>query len=186
LFPFSDFEHIQRYLKQQWASMFHAFLYSQQEVSRLRDLLNEMAKTNEKIEFLSRQLLATVGNPITQVRVKAYDLLIAERISRYLSDWGIKPTPDAILQNKNLDDICEHRIITADKEDPKYGKYSWSHGGPPYKAGSVHIEMMRKQYDEAREHTLTLLKNEGVSPEEFMKVSQPRHSTDAQPRAADA
>jgi hypothetical protein len=140
-----------------------------EEIEEGRNTLLRLPDTL-RLELLSRQVLAAVGNYITQVRVEAYDLLMSERISRYLSDWNIKPTPDAILINKTLDDICQHKIVAGDKEDPKYGMSTWSHGGPPYRAGSGHIEMMRKGYTEAREKLLSLLKSQHLTIEDFTRV----------------
>ncbi len=86
LIPFSDFESIQSYLKQQWASMFQRFLATSNEEDRVTDILHEITKANVNIEFLSRQLVQSVGDSVTQIRVKAYDYLINQGLARNLGD----------------------------------------------------------------------------------------------------
>jgi hypothetical protein len=53
LVPFADFENIQQFLRQQWVSLLYRFLTGESEARRVADLLSEMTKTNEKLEFLT-------------------------------------------------------------------------------------------------------------------------------------
>ncbi len=172
LFPFSDFESIQAYLRQQWASMFHNFLTKKSEQDRVIDILDEIGKANEKIEFLSRQLLKTIGDPITQLRVKIYDFLINQELAHDLAIWGIKITPDIFLKYNSLDQLCNFQIQLPDEdEEEEYGSFSITYGGPPYKAGSGKVDKMRKSFEKIRENIIKMLRKEGISVEKFLQSS---------------
>ncbi len=170
LVPFSDFESIQFYLKQQWAAMFHNFLTKTAEQNRVADILDEIGKANEKIEFLSRQLLKSIGDPITQLRVKVYDYLINQKLAHDLAIWGIKITPDIFLKNDSLDQLCDFQIVEEDDEE-EHGSFTITYGGPPYKAGPEKIKQMRKWFKNIKKHLLSMLEDEGVSMDDFIKTS---------------
>ena len=177
LVPFSDFEGIQSYLRQQWASMFNQYLMSKNEESRVTDLLKEITATNEKIEFLSRQVVKSVGDPITQLKVQAYDLIVEERVSQDLLAWDIKPIPEIFLKNEDLDSLCNNDFVNPDLEEsgkPYREDYSGStltFGGPPYTCGSTKLESMRTQFAETRAKLLKLLKDADVALEAFLSAS---------------
>jgi len=112
LFPFSDFEGVQSYLKQQWASMFNAFLINKNETQNVADVLHELSKTNAEIAYLSRQLLQSLGDKLVKAKLEAYDILIGSRLVRYLVDWRIKIDPSKVLEHESLDDLrCFERSI---------------------------------------------------------------------------
>ena len=177
LVPFSDFEGIQSYLRQQWASMFNQYLMSKNEESRVTDLLKEITATNEKIEFLSRQVVKSVGDTITQLKVQAYDLIIEERVSQDLLAWNIKPVPEIFLKNEDLDSLCNDDFMNPDlKESGKeygenYQDSTLTFGGPPYTCGSKKLKSMRTQFAETRSKLLKLLKDADVALDAFLSAS---------------
>jgi hypothetical protein len=123
LFPFSDFEGMQGYLRQQWASMFNGFLTQRQQTQSVADVLNQINKTNAQVEYLSRQIAASIGDKTVQVKIKAYDLLIESRVARYLADWRIKVNPQEVLSHETLDSICAGKMEVDERsedEDPGY------------------------------------------------------------------
>ncbi len=170
LVPFGDFEEIQSYLKKQWASMFNKYLTDDNETNRVSSLLQEIKNTNEKIEFLSRQVVSTIGNPITQLRVKVYDYLVGQNIAHDLSLWDIKPTPEIFLENHSLEDVCNHNIVS-DVDDDE-GSYTFTHGGPPYKASDSKIQDMRKNFKRVRKHLIKIIEEEGTSLKQFISGSK--------------
>jgi hypothetical protein len=174
LVPFGDFEGIQKYLKQQWASMLYRYLTTEGEGSKVRGLLEEIRETNSKIEFLSRQVVRVVGDPITQLWVKAYDCLINEEVTHNLSYWGIKPAPSVYVRYATLDELCGEDIVYGDEDEDEgeeeYGSFSLTYGGPPYKAGKGKVMSMRSGFLEVREQIMKLIENQGVSVEDFLRL----------------
>jgi len=164
LFPFSDFEGMQSYLRQQWASMFHSYLVNQQQTQSVTDVLRELSKTNTQIEYLSRQIIQSLGDNVVQAKIKAYDLLIESPLTSYLATWGIKVTPQVILAHKTLDEIC-HDQFQIDKGEG----FSYTHGGPPYRGTKQLIQKVRELYVETREKLCKLIENEGLKKEDIIK-----------------
>jgi len=93
LVPFADFEEIQSYLKQQWAAMMYNFLTSQSEAKRVGDTLSALSQMSQKIEFMTRQVLESVGDRTTKATVEMYDLMFASEAMRDLATWGLGLTP---------------------------------------------------------------------------------------------
>jgi len=75
LFPFSDFEQVQDYLKLQWSGMMYRFLTSESESRRVADLFSTISVAISKIEFLTRQVVNSVADPMTKLNVEFYDYL---------------------------------------------------------------------------------------------------------------
>jgi hypothetical protein len=160
---------MQGYLRQQWASMFNGFLTQRQQTQSVADVLNQINKTNAQVEYLSRQIAASVGDKTVQVKIKAYDLLIESRVARYLADWGIKVNPQEILLHETLDSICGSKIeVDKRSEDEEDGTYSYTYGGPPYSGSKEHIDMLRKLYEETRIKIVELVRQEGLKVQDII------------------
>jgi hypothetical protein len=169
LVPFSDFEELQSYLRQQWASLLFRFLLTDGEAKRTGELVASLAAATENVEFLTRQLVRSVGDPIARTSVEFYDYLIGFEVIRDLSYWRLTPSPKAILQHSDLDSFCNGQIEVEDGEE--YGSYTITHGGPPYKLGASKYEADRKMYDKVRSELLKRLKEKGLSLEQFLQGS---------------
>ena len=173
LFPFSDFEGIQVYLKQQWAAMIYRFLTSESEARRVADILSELTKANEKIEFLTRQVVASVADPIAKMKVELYDYLIPREVVHDLTGWGLSVTPDKFLLYENLDDFCGGQIVSDD--DPDYPeRSSLTYGGPPYRISSARLRNDRAQYNKIRDHLLKRLNESAITIDQFLSSSKDR------------
>lgn len=171
LVPFAYFDNMEAYLKQQWANMFQRLLASQNERSRAADLLEEIANTNKKIEYLSRQVLSAVGSPIDQLKAKAYDFLINQSIAHDLNSWSIRITPDIFLLHSSLDELCQQQIKRDSDEDADDDSFSITHGGPPYRASRSKLTDMRSEFNEARTGLLQLLESKGVTVDKFLNTA---------------
>lgn len=168
LVPFADFEAIQKYLRQQWAGMLYRFLTSESEASRVADILSELAKANEKIEFLARQVVASVADPVTKLKVELYDYLLPRSVVHDLTLWGLTVTPDRFLVSETLDDFCDNQI----RVDPdSYSDNSLTYGGPPYKLGANRLEGNKKEYKRIHSHLLQRLRDSKVTVEQFLASS---------------
>ena len=164
--------------------MFQRFLTVSNEEDRVSDVLGEITKTNKNIEFLSRQLVRSVGDSVTQIRVKAYDYLINKRIAHDLGIWGIKINPDIFLVNNSLDELCGNEIVEDDRDDEHYNPGSQTYGGPPYRAGDEKVKQMRDDFQNVKKDIHELLKKEKVKISDFLKGSNKTNAADAKNRAA--
>jgi hypothetical protein len=168
LVPFSDFEEMQTYLKRQWANMLHQFLTTDSEAKRVGDILQAIAKSTDKVEYFTRQLVTATGNRITKLKVELYDYLIKNQLTHDLVLWKIDPSPQKFLQHKTLDEICDNSIEVEDDEDYEDGYYL-TYGGPPYRCSSGRADRNRKEFLKIRSELLAKLKAENVSEEEFLR-----------------
>lgn len=96
--PFKDFSDIESYLRQQWAGMMFSFLSSQNEKNRVADMMSYLVNVSDKIEFLSTQLLKSVGSNESKALVKLHDLMFDSDAIKALLSTGHKPTLIDVLR----------------------------------------------------------------------------------------
>ncbi|GAI87648.1 unnamed protein product, partial [marine sediment metagenome] len=104
--PFNDFSDIESYLRQQWAGMMFSFLTRQNEDMRVADTLSALTQMSGKIEFLSNQILKSIGTEEAKLMTELYDLMIDTQCFRALAWLTLKPTPKDILKNKTFKDCA--------------------------------------------------------------------------------
>lgn len=167
LVPFSDFEEIQNYLKKQWAAMFHQYLTTASESKRVTDILAVISQSTDNIEFVTRQLLNSTGNPIAKLKVDLYDYLIQQGICHDLAAWNIQPSPQAFLIHETLDSLCNNQIQQDDDDE----RSSLTYGGPPYRCSPNRAEQNRKDFQEIRAEILQRIAAAKISLGDFLKDS---------------
>lgn len=167
LVPFSGFEEIQSYLKQQWAGMMYTFLTSEGEAKRVGDILSTLSTATEKIEFFTRQVVDSVADPTTKITVEFYDFLLEHEVIRDLYAWELRPVPKEILRYETFDDFCKGEIQIPD--NPDYGDFTLTHGGPPYELGSKRLKKKRSEYKKIREVLLKHLDEKKIPVDKFLK-----------------
>lgn len=175
LVPFADFEELQTYLKQQWAGMMYRFLSTDSEAKRVGDILKSISYTNEKIEFITRQLINNVGNKDTKLTVTLYDIVMNSPIVRTLSIWKVKLSPAQVLKYESVQDYCDNsksviclNSISADEDEEGW---TLSHGSPPYRASRSAVKDLEKEYLILRSILLKTIDKEGVSLKEFLEAN---------------
>jgi hypothetical protein len=104
LVPFNDFSDIESYLKQQWAGMMFSFLTKQNEDKRVTDTLSALTQVSEKVEFLSTQILKSIGTEEAKLMTELYDLMVGSHCLPDLTFIGLKPTPQDILRSETFND----------------------------------------------------------------------------------
>lgn len=165
LVPFSDFEELQNYLRQQWAGLLFRFLVSDSEARRTAELFGSLKLATENIEFLTRQVVKSLGDPIARAAVEAYDTVIGFEVSRDLASWSITPSPRAIIQHDTFDAICQNQV-EPDTEDEGL---SLTYGGPPYKLSPARYERNKKEYLKLRQLIIQKLGAKGISIDQFLQ-----------------
>lgn len=105
--PFRDFSDIESYLKKQWAGMMYGFLTQDIEENRISDTLSVLTQMSSKIEFLSTQILNSVGTDKELVTIKLYEKMLNYDVFRDLTFMNIKPTPKDILKCAGFVELCQ-------------------------------------------------------------------------------
>jgi hypothetical protein len=167
LVPFNDFEDLQSYLKQQWASMMYHFLTTESEARRVGSLFEHLASATEKIEFMSEQIVQSVASPITKLNVEFYDIMLGHDVVHDLASWGLRPTPKDILLNETIDDICQGQIkINIEKDEDVI---TLTHGGPPYQCSKAKLERNTEDYNRLRSELLNRIKEKNIRLDKFIE-----------------
>jgi len=163
LVPFSDFSDIEAYLRQQWAGMMFSFLTRQNEDRRVADTLSALTQVSEKIEFLSTQILRSIGTEEAKLMTELYDVMVGSGCLRTLTWFRLKPTPKDILQN----DTFKHCAATLGKELKSVSDADFEMSGE----GSIaayKFEIDSKEYLKLREEMLKILSKYNVTVEDFL------------------
>ena len=165
LFPFADFGEIQAYLKQQWASMAHRWLTTESESKRVDSLVSALKISTDKIEYFTRQIVGSVGDPMSKIKVEFYDLMLERDMIKDLLSWGLRPTPQSILIHGTLDLFTNNQLAPLDPSESA----ALYHGGPPYRASVDHIDRDRRDYTELRQTMIDRLATLGISEVDFLQ-----------------
>lgn len=166
LVPFSDFEEMQSYLKQQWASMVYRFLVSAGEASRVGGILTALSNSSERIEFITRQLIDSIGGPTAKLTVEFYDFLFEHDVIRDLATWQLHPSPEKVLRHPTFEDFCGGQTNIRAKEEKGS---SLTYGGPPFALSRPRLERNRAEYTEVRNELLKRLASKNIPVDQFLK-----------------
>lgn len=163
LVPFGDFSDIEAYLRQQWAGMMFSFLTRQNEDRRVADTLSALTQISEKVEFLSTQILRSIGTEEAKLLSELYDLIMGHECFRTLAWFKLKPAPRDILQNKDFESCAlslGRQLVVVDTNefglsgDREIARYEF--------------EKASKDYLKLREETLKILSKYSISLEGFL------------------
>ncbi len=170
LIPFADFGEIESYLRQQWASMMFSFLTSESEAHRVADTLTALTEMSQKIEFLSREVLNTVGDNISRAAARLYDITAAyERKSIAVYEGQLQPTPRKILMHDNFADYIKSCDVSLVIQDSNPEGWISHFTGSELTIVEPHAENEVELYVSTRAQLLDILGEHGVSVEEFLK-----------------
>ncbi|MCG9760201.1 MULTISPECIES: DUF4062 domain-containing protein [Pseudoalteromonas] len=163
--PFRDFSDIESYLRQQWAGMMFSFLSNQNEENRVSDMMSHLVGVSDKIEFLSTQVLKSVGSNESKVLVKLHDLMLDSEAIKTLLSTGHKPTLIDILTSTSLKECSlssgGELIITTGEN------YVTTSAG---EIDEMHYEMMEEEYSRLKANISELLANEGITQQKILEV----------------
>ncbi|MDA1379606.1 hypothetical protein PCI56_06625 [Plesiomonas shigelloides subsp. oncorhynchi] len=70
-------------------------------------MMNHLVSMNERIEYMSAQLVKSIGSPEAITLVKLYEVMIKSRSTKVLFDIGLNADPINVLENKSLSDCSE-------------------------------------------------------------------------------
>jgi hypothetical protein len=165
--PFSDFSDIESYLKQQWAGMMFSSLTQNNEDQRVADTLSELTEMSEKIEFLSGQILNSVGTDDAKLTVELYELMLGFHSVKDIMWFSLKPAPKDVVRNKTFKDCV--LSLGVDLKIEHDADYSLS--------GSDHIEYHTftgdsRDYLKLRKAMVEILASNSITPEQYLKSQE--------------
>ncbi len=167
--PFSDFSDIEAYLRQQWAGMMFSFLTRQNEDRRVADTLSALTQVSDKVEFLSTQILRSIGTEEAKLLTELYDVMIGSEAFGYLTVLKSKPSPKDIFQNENFKDYVD----SLGGEIHKGGKNNriivLGKTGNSMEMKGNYLSTISEEYLKLREEMLEILSKYNISLEDFLK-----------------
>jgi hypothetical protein len=163
LVPFGDFSDIEAYLRQQWAGMMFSFLTRQNEDMRVADTLSALTQMSEKVEFLSTQILKSIGAEEANLMVELYDEMVGTECFRDLAWFKLKPAPKDILRNKTFKDCAASLGKELEVEDNADFLLSGDKSIAPSR-----FESDSEEYLKLREEMLKILSKYKISLEDFL------------------
>jgi len=162
LFPFSDYEAMESYLSQQWAGMMFSFLSQEGESKRVANMLDTLTSMSNRIEFLSKQILSSLGTDIDKITVEMYDIMLKYACIRDLAYLGIRPSPKEIIQTKDYKSLGKGKIkVIYDKDK---GMQTISNTG---ELSVLTYEKNVEGYNELKIELLEILKKAKKKPEDL-------------------
>ncbi|QXI08463.1 DUF4062 domain-containing protein [Pseudomonas tensinigenes] len=164
LIPFRDFNDIENYLRQQWAGIMFSFLLQENENARMADTMAHLIEINEKVAFLSRELLNSVGTKESNVLASLYELMIERDSVKALLSTGYKPNPIAILSSESFLDCTTTlgRTITISNDK----SFVTSSSGQIQKE---YLLKMNKDFKELKDEMIKTIESTGISAQDLIK-----------------
>jgi hypothetical protein len=162
--PFRDFSDIESYLKQQWSGLMFSFLAKRNEQSRVADIMARILAMDERMEFLTNQILKSVGSKESNALVRLYDVLLGSEVANTLISTGHRPNPLAILQCKTLEE-CASNLGKPFKVSTRADYITSSTG----EINAKHLEAMETEYANLRKAMLDLVKELGFTVEQLVR-----------------
>lgn len=170
--PFKDFGDIESYLKKQWAGMMFSFLVKENEKARIDDTLALISGVNERIEMLSRQILASVGSDQAKLTAELYDLIYSYECIRDLKYMGVTFSHTDVIDAVGYDDLleCYNIKVTIERECSEEGdEYSiWSNG----KIGWKRYENNLKQFSKLQLALAEAFTQHGISSKDYINANK--------------
>lgn len=164
LVPFRDYSEMESYLKQQWAGMMHSFLTGRAERERVADMLASLTAINQKVEFLSKQILTSVGSDISKTTMRLYDLMLRHVSIQDLVSIGAHMTPFDVLNYADYSSLIAAKRVSIREEDDGI---NWVSGSAP-QLSPKRFRTNTLDYDQLRSQVVALVKKDfGGTPEDF-------------------
>lgn len=165
LVPFRNFSDIESYLRQQWAGMMFSFLLRDNENARVGDTMRHLIEINEKVAFISKQLLNTLGTRESNVLAKLYELMIGTRTLNTLISTGYKPTPISILTAASFENCTE--ILGEPIKVIENADFITSSSG---EIDAGHLETVEADFEDLKTKMLGIVRDAGLTVENLNEI----------------
>ncbi len=160
--PFRDFSDIENYLKQQWAGMMFSFLSSKNEDTRVSDMMTHLMGINERIEFMSSQLVKSIGSPEAILLVSLYERMVRSKSTKCFFDIGLSADPVTVLKSNDMEECASNlgkELIPVSDVD-----FSISSNG---EIDKIHLNWMSKDFNEMKVELESMLQESNLSIEQL-------------------
>lgn len=168
LAPFSDYAELESYLKQQWAGFMFTFLAQQGESKRVANMLEALTTMSNRIEFLSKQILTSVGTDIDKLNVRIYDAMLRHDCIRHLAQVGSKVVPLDIVKAKRFKDLAKDVKLTVNEEKG----FTTSFWLGNIETSSEKFQHIENDFRALKEEVLKILAESDKTPEDFISASE--------------
>lgn len=171
LTSFRDFADIENYLRNQWASLLHAFLAGKNEEKRVAQTLSGLEHISQRVEILSTQILESVGTAEAKLMADMYDQMLGSEAVQNLAALGLRPTPVDILRHDDFF-ACAEALggiwhVGLEMQDEEDGSVTSSHSGSEGWLAPSQAELVKQDYTALRADLSQKLQNSGISLEEL-------------------
>ena len=168
---FKDFGDLECYLRKQWAGMMFSFLTKTNEQERLADTLTLISSVNERVEMISRQILASVGNDQAKLTAELYDLIYSYECIRDLKFMGVKFSHTDLMKAEKYDDLLKKfnvRILTEIDCTDDGDEYSaWGSG----KIGYLRHKTSAAKFLELKKELNDVLARHNTNADEYIQAN---------------
>jgi hypothetical protein len=174
LVPFADFSGLESYLKKQWAGLMFSFLTKKSESERVTDMLETLTTMNNRIEFLSKQILSSVGQGAEGVNARKINALLFEIMSSNLDlnkvfqFFHVKPSPIDLISHENLGLLLVYLGCKL-KSSPGQITLKKKDGNNELHINTILFDDLTKEYGELKEKMVNVLKENKLTVNEFEK-----------------
>ncbi len=165
--PFRDFSDIESYLRLQWAGMMFTFLARRNEENRVADMMSQLVVINERIEFLSKQILSSVGSEESKLLVQLYDSMLDSTAVKALIDTGHKPSLSAVLQSMSLRE-CAAALGKPFKVRQGVDFITTGSG----EIESEYLKVQESKFTKLRNEMLKAVKEAGITVEQLIETEK--------------
>jgi hypothetical protein len=162
--PFSNFNDIENYIKKQLAGLFYTYLTNQNEEKRVFDIIEQILKVNDKVEFLSAQLLKATGSTEAKIIVELYNKMINDPSIKTLLNTGHKLDPIQVLLSKDYLD-CSMRLgkKLIVKKEPGFSSSSTG------EISEMHFKESENKFSVLKNDINSILKNKNITLENLIE-----------------
>jgi|WetSurMetagenome_2_1015567.scaffolds.fasta_scaffold50330_3 hypothetical protein len=178
LVPFSNFNGLESYLKKQWAGLMFSFLTTKSESERVADMLETLTTMSNRIEFLSKQILSSVGKDLEKINALLYEIMSGAKIlgfRKIFEELDMKPID--FIKNDNLEKFLGAVGIKVKIEGPIV-HFSGTLGADPKIVHSAKqfFSELTSDYAEKRKKMTDVLSENNLGEQEFIAAIEQRNT----------
>jgi hypothetical protein len=176
LVPFSDFNELESYLKQQWAGLMFSFLTKKAEAERVTNMLETLATMSNRIEFLSKQILSSVGKDIEKINALLYEPMSKSELIKLATYLERKPSPTDYIKNDTLNEILDSLGLISQKLPNSTKLIDKATGKEMINVIGDYYPVMERDYVKTREKMIEILAENGLKPDDFLEAIKERET----------
>jgi len=170
LTPFSSFNDLETYLRQQWAAMMFNFLSEQSENRRVASVLDSLTTINERIELIAKQILQIVGSNKDKANAEINEKMQGHLVLNFLNGFRLFIEPKDVIRFSDLSEMMNKLNHPLNYTDKEINFVFRKDSGIETKIAiaSHYFSDLQIDYDKLRHEALFILKKHHVSEAEFL------------------